>query len=101
MSDYRAELAARALAWMKANDGGGLCVWWPAGSKPGDPNDDSRPIMAVNWDNGGVGELGVFYNKSNAAAMQTICDIFNWALGELVPSERGWYGERTYLEEQA
>jgi len=88
------ELARQALEWAKANDGGRLCVWWPAGSTPGS---GSQPIMAVNWDNGGVGELGVFYNESDAPAMETICNIFNWALEQLAPSETSYYGERTYL----
>jgi hypothetical protein len=97
MSAEREELARRALDWMKANDGGNLCVWWPAGSKPGD---DSQPIMAVLWDAGGVGELGTFYSREDAKAMETICDIFNWALGELVPSAVGWYGQRTYKADE-
>lgn len=100
MTDNRTEIADQARAWMKANDGGQLCVWWPAGSKPSDPEDNSRPIMALNWDQGGTGELGAFYDKSDAEAMQTIVDIFNWALNELVPTERGYYGDRTYLEEK-
>lgn len=56
--------------------------------------------MAVNWDQGGTGELGAFYNKSDADDMQTIIDIFNWALDELVPTERGFYGDRTYLGDE-
>lgn len=88
------ELARRALEWAKEHDGGRLCVWWPAGSKPGG---GSSPIMAVHWDNGGTGELGTFYNESDAPAMETICDIFNWALEQLAPSETNFYGTRTYL----
>jgi hypothetical protein len=53
--------------------------------------------MAVMWDGGGTGELGVFYDKAGADDMETICDIFNWALDQLVPSVRGYYGDRTYL----
>lgn len=51
MSD---DLKDRAKAWMKANDGGHLGVWWPAGSKPGD---NSSPILAIMWDGGGTGEI--------------------------------------------
>jgi hypothetical protein len=97
MTSEREELGRRALEWMKANDGGNLCVWWPCGSKPGD---GSRPIMAVSWDNGGVGELGTFYHPEDAKAMETIVDIFNWALGELAPSEVGWGGQRTYKADE-
>lgn len=93
MTDIDPELARRALAWAKGNDGGRLGVWWPAGSKPGD---GSQPIMAIHWDGGGTGELGVFYDEKAAEAMQTICDIFNWALEQLAPSERNFYGTRTY-----
>ncbi|MBF6368409.1 hypothetical protein IU469_22185 [Nocardia puris] len=96
MTNLDPEMVQRALAWAKANDGGRLCVWWPAGAKPRDPDDDSRPIMAINWDGGGTGELGAFYDKKDAEAMETICDIFNWALDQLAPSERGYYGDRTY-----
>ncbi|MEV4127063.1 hypothetical protein [Nocardia sp. NPDC049707] len=98
--DDRKQLAARALAWAKSNDGGRLGVWWPCGSKTGD---GSQPIMSVLWDHGGTGELGVFYDEESADDMEIICDIFNWALEELAPSERGFYGQRTYLadEEQA
>lgn len=91
------ELARQALEWSNSNDGGRLCVWWPAGSKPGD---DSQPIMAVSWDNGGIGELGSFYSREMAPDMQTICDIFNWALEQLAPSETNWYGTRTYLTDE-
>lgn len=94
------DMKRRALEWSKRHDGGRLCVWWPAGSKPRDPNDDSRPILALNWDNGGVGELGTFYNKADAEAMHTICDIFNWALEQLAPSERTYYGGRIYTGEE-
>ena len=94
------DLKRRALEWSKNHDGGRLCVWWPAGAKPADPQDQSRPIMALNWDSGGVGELGSFYSKTDAEAMNTICDIFNWALDQLVPSQRNWYGTRTYLADE-
>lgn len=93
----RDELARKALEWRKNNDGGRLGVWWPSGSTPGD---DSQPIMSVMWDGGGTGELGVFYSREDAAAMQTICDIFNWAIEQLVPSETDWYGTRTYHADQ-
>lgn len=92
------ELVRRALEWRKNNLGGNLCVWWPAGSTRGD---GSSPIMAVRWDGGGTGELGTFYREENAAAMETICDIFNWALEQLAPSETDWYGTRTYVADQA
>jgi hypothetical protein len=91
------EMVARALEWSKSNLGGRLCVWWPAGSQQGD---DSHPILAVHWDGGGVGELGTFYRREDAETMQTICDIFNWALEELAPSDVGWYGERTYKADE-
>lgn len=97
MRNIDPEMAARALAWSKANDGGRLGVWWPAGSKP---DDDSPPIMAIHWDGGGTGELGAFYDKRDAAAMETICDIFNWALDQLAPSERGYYGDRAYAADK-
>lgn len=96
MPDLDPELAKQALAWRKANGGGRLGVWWPCGSKP---EDDSQPIMSVMWDGGGTGELGVFYSRDLAPQMQTICDIFNWALEQLAPSETNWYGTRTYLTE--
>ena len=92
------DLKARALDWRKRHDGGRLCVWWPAGSKPGD---DSQPILAIAWDHGGTNELGAFYNAADADKMQLICDIFNAALEDLAPSERDWWGTRTYLEESA
>jgi hypothetical protein len=93
----RDELAARALAWCKAHDGGRLCVWWPAGSKP---NDGCSPIMAVSWDGGGTGELGTFYDEEDADKMGLICDVFNWALEQLAPSTQSFYGERTYESDE-
>jgi hypothetical protein len=94
---HNSALARQALQWRKSHLGGRLCVWWPAGSVPGD---DSHPILAMHWDGGGVGELGTFYRREDAEAMQTICDIFNWALEELAPSETDWYGTRTYLSDE-
>ena len=93
------ELKARTLEWCKANDGGRLCVWWPAGSTG--RGSDSQPIMAVNWDHGGNGELGVFYRNEDADAMDLICDVFNWAMEQLAPSEQDFYGSRTYHEGDA
>lgn len=93
----RDELARKALEWCKRNDGGRLGVWWGCGSKRGD---GSQPIMSVMWDHGGTGELGVFYREEDAEAMQMICDLANWALEQLAPSETDYYGTRTYLTEQ-
>src|SRR5881392_12008 len=93
-TDHDPELAQRALKWCKQNDGGRLGVWWPAGSEP---DDDSQPIMSVMWDGGGTGELGVFYRRELADDMQMICDLANWAMEQLVPSETWFYGTRTYL----
>lgn len=93
MSEHEA-LARQALAWRQVHDGGRLGVWWPAGSIPGS---GSQPIMSVMWDGGGTGELGVFYEERDAEAMETICDIFNWALEQLAPSETDFYGTRAYL----
>ena len=88
------DLAARALEWRKRNDGGQLGVWWPAGSGSG-----GSPIMAVMWDHGGTGELGTFYYEHDADKMDFICDVFNWAIEQLAPSEQSFYGERIYLGE--
>lgn len=88
-----AGLAAKALAWSKSHDGGRLCVWWPAGSKP---EDKSQPIMAIGWDHGGTDELGVFYRYEDAEAMETIAQIFNWALQQLAPSAQNFWGTREY-----
>ena len=55
--------------------------------------------MAIMWDHGGTGELGVFYDEDDAEIMGLICDVFNWALEELAPSERSYYGSRTYKED--
>lgn len=96
MSD-REELRARVLAWCKKQDGGRLCVWWPAGSTPGD---GSQPILAIQWDSGGLDEIGVFYDEANAETAQFICDVFNDALERLAPSEVDYYGTRTYIEAQ-
>jgi hypothetical protein len=93
MSDYRAQLAHRALEWCKSNDGGRLCVWWPAGSTEKNPG---YPIMAVSWDHGGTGELGTFYGPEMADDMELITDVFNWALEQLAPSTQSFYGERDY-----
>lgn len=38
------------------------------------------------------------YNESHAGALDLVCSLANRALDELVPSEVGWYGERTYTE---
>jgi hypothetical protein len=86
----------RVLEWRKHNDGGRLGVWWPAGSEPGD---GCSPIMAIVWDHGGAGEMGTFYNGKDADKMAFICDVFNWAIEQLAPSEQSFYGERTYLDE--
>jgi hypothetical protein len=94
MSD---DLPTRVLAWCKRNDGGRLGVWWPAGSQPGS---GSRPILAIMWDHGGTGELGTFYNEKDADKMDLICDVFNWAIEQLAPSEQSFYGERTYGRER-
>ena len=88
-------LKAAALAWCKKNDGGRLCVWLPAGGNP----DTSYPIMAVNWDHGGTGELGTFYGPEFAPQMELICDVFNWALEQLAPSSQGFYGDRNYSDD--
>lgn len=90
------ELAPRVLEWCKRHDGGRLGVWWPAGSKSGD---GCQPIMAVMWDGGGTGEIGVFYDEKDADKMELICDVFNWAIEQLAPSEQSFYGERTYLND--
>ena len=90
-------LKSEVLAWCKQNDGGRLCVHWPAGSRDGD---GSQPILAIAWDNGGVDELGVFYDEKDAEKMELICDVFNSALEQLAPSEVGYYGTRSYLEDE-
>lgn len=90
-------LKDRALQWCKSNDGGRLCVWWPAG---GGPDVGSRPIMAVSWDHGGTGELGTFLGPDMAPDMELICDVFNWALEQLNPSSRSFYGERSYSSDE-
>lgn len=92
MSD---DLKDRAKAWMKANDGGHLGVWWPAGSKPGD---NSSPILAIMWDGGGTGEIGHFYDEKDAESAELICDLANWAMDQLVLTTRTYYGEREYQE---
>ena len=89
------DMKAEALEWCKKNDGGRLCVWWPAGSVDGD---GSQPILAIQWDSGGMDELGVFYREEDADKMQLICDVFNAALEELAPSEVDYWGTRTYEE---
>lgn len=93
MSD---DLAARTKAWMKDNDGGQFGVWWPAGSKPGD---DSSPILAIMWDQGGTGEIASFYDEKDADAAELICDLANWAMEQLVPTTRTYYGGREYQED--
>lgn len=92
MSDE--DLAARVLEWRKRNDGGQLTVWWPAGSTEDSPG---RPIMAVGCDHGGTIEYGSFYDAKDADKMGLICEVFNWAMEQLVPSEQSFHGERTYL----
>jgi hypothetical protein len=88
------DLAARVLEWRKQNDGGQLTVWWPTGSTEQNPG---HPIMAVGCDHGGTIEYGAFYDAKDADKMALICDVFNWAIEQLVPSEQDFYGERTYL----
>ena len=94
MSD---DIAARAKDWMKANDGGQFGVWWPAGSKHGD---GSSPILAIMWDGGGTGEIGHFYDEKDSDAAELICDLANWAMEQLVPTTRTYYGEREYQEDE-
>lgn len=91
------ELKAAALAWCRQNEGGRLCVHWPAGATPGD---GSQPILAIAWDHGGIDELGVFYDEEDAERMEVICDIFNDALERLAPSTVDRYGTRIYAEER-
>lgn len=93
MSKELDDLRAKALQWCKSNDGGRLCVWWPAGSTDENPG---YPIMAINWDHGGTGELGTFYGPELEPQMQLICDVFNWALERLAPSTQSFYGGRDY-----
>ncbi|MCZ4506396.1 hypothetical protein O4273_26580 [Rhodococcus ruber] len=87
------ELASEALEWCKKNDGGRLCVWWPAGSTPGD---GSQPILAIRWDGGGLDEIGVFYDEADSVKAQFICDVFNDALERLAPSDVDYFGTRAY-----
>jgi len=90
------ELAARAKKWMQENDGGQLGAWWPAGAKPGG---GSQPILAVMWDHGGTDELGVFYEEKDIDKLELICDLANYAMQQLVPTEREYYGGRNYEPE--
>lgn len=92
------DLAARAKGWMKSNDGGQFGVWWPAGSKPGD---GSSPILAIMWDSGGEGEIGHFYDEKDSDAAELICDLANWAMEQLVPTTRTYFGEREYQEDES
>lgn len=54
------------------------------------------PQICVDWDHGGYHELGCLYaGKRSRDDAELICDLVNWALEILVPSERGFYGDRT------
>jgi hypothetical protein len=80
-----ASIAERALAWCKSNDGGRIF-----------PKGDTRQFN-VSWDHGGYHEIGwVYEGKTAVADIELICDVFNWALDQLVPSTRSFYGERYY-----
>lgn len=89
--DVDADLAVRAKGWMKGNDGGQFGVWWPG--------DGSSPILAIMWDGGGTGEIGHFYDEKDSDAAELICDLANWAMEQLVPTTRTYYGEREYQED--
>lgn len=85
------ELARRALEWCKRNDGGRLYARERTGE---------QPMMVVLWDNGGEDELGYFHDESRGDDLELICDLANWAVEQLVPSETNYYGTRTYLADE-
>jgi len=37
-----------------------------------------------------------FHHAKDADKVALICEVFNWAIEQLVPSEQSFYGERTY-----
>ncbi|WP_330253092.1 hypothetical protein OG874_00305 [Nocardia sp. NBC_00565] len=80
-----AELARKALEWCERNDGGRMYA---------DDRDEDHPQMVILWDNGGQDELGHF-DGDHIEDLELICDLVNWAVEQLVPSETH-YGTRTY-----
>jgi len=86
MSD-RADLARKALEWCKRNDGGRLY----AKRRGGDA------ALTIVWDNGGDDEFASVYEGFQDDDPELICELVNWALEQLVPSETNYYGTRTYL----
>ncbi|MFE2995034.1 hypothetical protein ACFXG4_08485 [Nocardia sp. NPDC059246] len=83
------ELARRALEWCKRHDGGRLCA-----KERGDDTD-----LTILWDNGGDDEFASVYDGFQDSDAELICDLVNFALELLVPSETNYYGTRTYLAE--
>ncbi len=83
----RDDLARKALEWCKRNDGGRLFA-----KTCGDDTD-----LTIVWDNGGDDEFASIYDGFSEDDAELICDLVNWALESLVPSETNYYGTRTYL----
>lgn len=86
----RDELARKALEWCKRNDGGRLFA-----KTHGDDTD-----LTIVWDNGGDDEFANVYDGFQEDDGELICDLVNYALDQLVPSETNYYGTRTYLADE-
>ena len=84
------DLARRALEWRKRHDGGRL---FAKGHSDGTD-------LTIVWDNGGDDEFASVYDGFEYADAELICELVNFAIERLVPSETNYYGTRTYLAEK-